>query len=68
VVGAALAVAVGGSSVGLAQLLGGSRSPVVPVAIEAADAPSARADATRQRLLARLWDAAASPQGRMEAV
>jgi anti-sigma factor RsiW len=66
-VGAALAVAVGGMSVGLAGGLGGSRNPV-PLAIEAGDAPSARADATRQRLLARLWNAAAPPQGRMDAV
>jgi hypothetical protein len=46
---------------------GSSRSPG-PVAIEAGDAPSARADATQQRLLARLWDAGGPPQGRMEAV
>jgi anti-sigma factor RsiW len=63
-VGAALALAVGGVWFGLP---GGSRS-AVPVAIEAGDAPSARADATQQRLLARLWDAFGPPKGRMEAV
>jgi predicted anti-sigma-YlaC factor YlaD len=67
VAGAALAVAVGGASFGLAQLRHGSRSPV-PVAIAAGDAPSTRADATQQHLLLWLGDAALSPQGRMEAV
>jgi anti-sigma factor RsiW len=64
-VGAALAVATGG--VVWLGFPGSSRSPG-PVAIEAGDAPSARADATQQRLLARLWDAGGPPQGRMEAV
>jgi hypothetical protein len=66
-VGAALAVAAGGASFGLGELLGASQSSV-PAAIAAADAPSARADAARQHLLARLWNPVAAPQGRMQAV
>jgi anti-sigma factor RsiW len=64
-VGAGLVL--GAMSFGLAELPGGSPGPV-PAAISAGDAPSARADATRQRLLARLWSAVAPPQGRMDAV
>jgi predicted anti-sigma-YlaC factor YlaD len=63
----ALALAVGGTSFGIAELGVGSRGPAA-AAIEAGDAPSARADATQQRLLARLWDAVGPPEGRMEAV
>jgi predicted anti-sigma-YlaC factor YlaD len=63
----ALALAVGGTSFGVAELGVGSGGPAA-AAIEAGDAPSARADATQQRLLARLWDAFGPPEGRMEAV
>jgi anti-sigma factor RsiW len=64
-VGAGLVL--GAVSLGLVGLPGGSPGPV-PAAIAAGDAPSARADATEQRLLARLWSAVEPPQGRMDAV